>query len=168
MGSFLVMFLAMITAFITLLTLPIRVIVRAIRGRRAFAQSREKRIVVLGIDGMEPILAEQYMKEGRLPNLSRLAEKGTYSRLQTTMPAMTPVAWPTFMTGCNPGKHNIFDFLNIDRRNYMPTLSSVHIGGATKTIRIGKYIIPVGKPDIRLLRKGKPFWKTLGEHGGFQ
>ena len=167
MGSFLVMFLAMITAFITLLTLPIRVIIRGIRGRRAFAQSREKRIVVLGIDGMEPSLAEQYMKEGRLPNLSRLAEKGTYSRLQTTMPAMTPVAWPTFMTGCNPGKHNIFDFLNIDRRNYMPTLSSVHIGGATKTIKIGKYIIPVGKPDIRLLRKGKPFWKTLGEHGVF-
>ncbi len=167
LGSFMVFFLAMLSAIATLFTWPIRWVVRGVRGRRAFSRSRVKRVVVLGIDGMDPSLTEKYMAEGQLPHLSKLAEMGCYTKLRTTIPAMTPVAWSTFLTGCNPGKHNIFDFLDVDRRNYMPTLSSVHIGGSTRTIKLGKYLIPIGKPDMRLLRKGKPFWATLGEHGIF-
>jgi predicted AlkP superfamily phosphohydrolase/phosphomutase len=166
-SSLFVILWTMLLAFLTFLIWPIRWVIRSIRGRQAYARSRVKRVVVLGLDGMEPTLVEQYMAEGRLPNLSKLAKHGTYKRLATTIPAMTPVAWSTFMTGCNPGKHNIFDFLSVDRRNYLPMLSSVHIGGATRTLKVGKYVIPLGKPDIRLLRKGKPFWTTLGEHGIF-
>ncbi|MBN2561198.1 MAG: alkaline phosphatase family protein [Phycisphaerae bacterium] len=154
-------------AFLTLLIWPIRWVIRAIKGRRAFAKSRIKRVVVLGLDGMEPTLTEKYMAEGKLPNLAKLAEQGTYKRLGTTLPPLTPVAWSTFLTGCNPGKHNIFDFLTVDRRHYLPELSSVYVGGTTKTLKLGKYLIPLGKPDIRMLRKGKPFWKDLGEHGIF-
>ncbi|HVP12214.1 MAG TPA: alkaline phosphatase family protein [Phycisphaerae bacterium] len=166
-SSLFVILWTMLLAFLTLLIWPIRWVLRAVRGRRAFARSRVNRVVVLGLDGMEPTLVEQYMAEGRLPNFSKLARHGTYKRLETTIPAMTPVAWSTFMTGCNPGKHNVFDFLTVDRRNYLPMLSSVHIGGATRSIKLGKYVFPLGKPDIRLLRKGKPFWSTLGEHGIF-
>jgi len=166
-SSLLVILWTLLLAFLTLLIWPIRWIIRAIKGRRAFAHSRVKRVVVLGLDGMEPTLAEKYMAEGKLPNLSKLAEQGSYRRLGTTLPALTPVAWSTFLTGCNPGKHNVFDFLTVDRRNYLPELSSVHIGGTTRTLKLGKYSIPLGKPDIRLLRKGKPFWKDLGEHGIF-
>lgn len=166
-SSLFVILWTILLAFLALLAWPIRWVIRSIRGRRAYAKSRVNRVVVLGLDGMEPTLAEQYMAEGRLPNLSKLAKQGTYKRLGTTIPAMTPVAWSTFLTGCNPGKHNVFDFLSVDRRNYLPILSSVHIGEPSRTIRLGKYIIPLGKPDIRLLRKGKPFWRTLGEHGIF-
>ena len=52
------------------------------------------------------------MAEGKLPNLARLRATGGYERLRTTYPALSPVAWSTFATGVNPGKHNIFDFLN--------------------------------------------------------
>jgi predicted AlkP superfamily phosphohydrolase/phosphomutase len=166
-SSLFVILWTILLAFLALLSWPIRWVIRSIRGRRAFAKSRVMRIVVLGLDGMEPTLAEQYMAEGRLPNLSKLAKQGTYKRLGTTTPAMTPVAWSTFLTGCNPGKHNVFDFLTVDRRNYLPILSSVHIGEPSRTVRLGKYVIPLGKADIRLLRKGIPFWKTLGEHGIF-
>ncbi|MEK6642313.1 MAG: alkaline phosphatase family protein, partial [Planctomycetota bacterium] len=78
-----------------------------------------------------------------------------------------PVAWSSFLSGVNPGKHNIYDFLNSVRRTYLPNLSSVSIHAPTKSFRIGKYTIPLNKPEIRLLRKGKPFWNTLGEHGIF-
>ncbi len=166
-SSLAVIFWTMLLAVLALLTWPIRWVIRAIRGHRAFARSRVKRVVVLGLDGMEPTLVEKYLAEGRLPNLARLAAQGVYQRLGTTLPPLTPVAWSTFLTGCNPGKHNIFDFLSVDRRNYLPILSSVHIGGTTKTLKIGKYLIPRGKPDIRLLRKGRPFWKDLGDHGIF-
>ena len=146
---------------------PFRWFLRFLRGRRAHARARVKRFVILGLDGMEPTLAERYMAEGKLPNLSKLKEQGTYSRLATTLPPLSPVAWSTFLTGCNPGKHAIFDFLTRDKRNYMPALSSVNIRPPSRTLKLGPYRIPLGKADIRLLRKGKPFWNVLGEHGIF-
>jgi len=160
-------FLALLSGFTAIFLWPVRWLVRSMRGRRAMARARVKRVVILGLDGMEPTLAEKYMAEGKMPNLTRLKEKGTYSRLGTTAPPLSPVAWSTFLTGCNPGKHNIFDFLTRNPRNYLPALSSVSIRESTKALKIGKYRIPLGKPDIRLLRKGTPFWNVLGDHGIF-
>ena len=166
-GSFLVMFTALLSAVLALFTWPIRYIIRARRGRAAFARSRVKKIVILGLDGLDPVLTEKFMAEGKLPNFAGLREKGCFKPLATTIPAISPVAWSSFQTGSNPGKHNIFDFLTRDKQNYQPRLSSVDIRGPRRKISIGKYQFPLGKADIRLLRKSKPFWKTLGEHGIF-
>ncbi len=160
-------FVAFFSGLAAIFLWPFRWMVRAIRGRRALAKARVERVVILGLDGMEPSLAERFMAEGKLPNLSRLARQGCYKKLGTTLPPLSPVAWSTFSTGCNPGKHNIFDFLTRDKRSYMPVLSSVKITGATRSVKIGPYRIPLGKPDIRMLRRGKPFWNVLGEHGIF-
>ncbi|MBI5763022.1 MAG: alkaline phosphatase family protein [Planctomycetes bacterium] len=157
----------MFLAFLTLLIWPIRWVIRSIRGRRAFARAKVRRLVILGLDGMEPSLVDRFMAAGKMPNLKRLKEKGCYRLLGTTTPPLSPVAWSSFLTGVNPGKHNIYDFLNSDRRTYLPNLSSVSIHAPTKSFRLGKYTIPLNKPEIRLLRKGKPFWNTLGEHGIF-
>ncbi len=165
--SLLAVFLAFFSGLVAIVLWPFRWTIRAIRGRRAHANARIKRFVVLGLDGMEPTLAEKYMAEGKMPNLSRLKEEGTFSRLGTTLPPLSPVAWSTFLTGCNPGKHNTFDFLTRDKRSYQPLLSSVRIRGSSRTLKLGPYRIPIGKPDIRLLRRGKPFWNILGEHGIF-
>jgi len=154
LSSAFVIVLAMASAVLMLFTWPIRWCLRAYKGRRAHARARVRRVVIIGLDGMDPALVEQYMADGRLPNLSRLRGKGCYRRLGTTLPALTPVAWASFLTGSNPGKHNVFDFLTRDKRTYLPALSSVHISGGRK-------------PSIRLLRKGKPFWNVLGEHGIF-
>ncbi|MCK4340826.1 MAG: alkaline phosphatase family protein [Phycisphaerae bacterium] len=160
-------FIAFFSALGALLLWPFRWLIRAVRQRRAHAQARVKRFVVLGLDGLETTLVERYMDEGKLPNFARLRELGVYRKLGTTAPALTPVAWSSFLTGCNPGKHNVFDFLTRDKKSYLPVLSSAYIGPPRKTLNIGKYRIPLGKPDIRQLRKGKPFWNTLGEHGIF-
>jgi predicted AlkP superfamily phosphohydrolase/phosphomutase len=123
--------------------------------------------VILGFDGMDPELADRFMNEGKLPNLAKLRDKGTFTRLRTTYPAISPVAWSTFMTGVNPGKHNIYDFLARDTRNYLPFLSSAEIKGPKRHIKIGKYSIPFGKTEIRAMRKGTPFWHWLGKAGIF-
>ncbi|MFH0980035.1 MAG: alkaline phosphatase family protein [Planctomycetota bacterium] len=154
LSSALVIVGAMASAVLMLFTWPIRWCIRAYKGRKAHARARVKRVVIIGLDGMEPTLVEQYMGEGRMPHLARLRERGCYRRLGTTLPALTPVAWASFLTGSNPGKHNVFDFLTRDKRTYLPALSSVHISG-------GK------KPSMALMRKGKPFWNILGEHGIF-
>jgi len=166
-GSFLVMFTAVLSGLLALFTWPIRHIIRAIRGRRVFARSRVKRFVILGLDGMDAALTGKFLAEGKLPNLSKLSEQGCFKPLATTVPSMSPVAWSSFQTGVNPGKHNIFDFLTRDKQTYLPKLSSVDIREPRRKIRLSKYQFPLGKADIRMLRKGKQFWKTLGEHGIF-
>jgi hypothetical protein len=133
----------------------------------AYGKATFERAVILGFDGMDPELADRFMKEGRLPNLAKLRDKGTFSKLRTTFPAISPVAWSTFMTGVNPGKHNIYDFLARDTSNYLPYLSSAEIKGPKRHIKIGKYSIPFGKTEIKAMRKGTPFWHWLGNAGIF-
>ena len=167
MGSFLAVFSAVLAGMLAVFTWPIRYLIRSIRYRRAFQRSRIKRCVILGLDGMDPVVAGKLMDEGKLPNLARLRDEGTFLPLATTVPSMSPVAWSSFQTGTNPGKHNIYDFLTRDKKTYLPMLSSVEIRGPKRIVKIGSLSLPIGKPDIRLLRKGKPFWVTLGEHGIF-
>ena len=165
LSSFLVLFLTFLLALFSLLSWPFRFVWKAIRGQRAYKKGPIGRLVVLGLDGLEPTLAEKFMAEGKLPNLARLKKDGTYARLRTTIPAISPVAWSSFMTGSEPSKHNIFDFLSRDPRTYLPDLSSARIGKSKRTLAIGKYLIPLSKPEIRGLRKSVPFWKILGEKG---
>jgi len=166
-GSFLVMFTVLISAVLAVFTWPVRYLIRSIRGRHAFAHSRVSKLVILGLDGLDPNLAEKFMAQGRLPNFSRLAKLGCFKRLATTVPSISPVAWSSFQTGTNPGKHNIFDFLTRDRQSYLPKLSSVDIRPPRRYLSLGKYRWPLGRADIRLLRKSMPFWKVLGRHGIF-
>ena len=102
---------------------------------------------------------------GRLPNFSRLAKTGCYRRLRTTFPSVSPVAWSSFSTGTHPARHNIFDFLDRDRRTYLPrAVVHAHRQGRSASSASARYRIPRQRPELRLLRKSKPFWTILGEH----
>ena len=69
------------------------------------------RLLIIGIDGATFDLIRPWSDEGYLPNLKRLADGGVHGELASTLPPVTSPAWPTFMTGCNPGKHGVFDFI---------------------------------------------------------
>jgi predicted AlkP superfamily phosphohydrolase/phosphomutase len=167
LSSFLVLFLTFFLAVFSFLSWPFRLLVRLIKGRKALQGSLVDRVAIVGLDGLEPSLAEKFMAEGKLPHFSLLKKDGTYARLQTTTPAISPVAWSSFMTGSEPSKHNIFDFLSRDPKTYLPSLSSAYIGRPKRILSFGKYAIPLSKPEIRGMRKSVPFWKTLGEAGIF-
>lgn len=161
-SSFFAVFLTVVIVFLVLLIWPFRKLWRLIRlGRKP--KTRVKRLIVVGLDGQEPKITDRLMAEGKLPNFQRLAERGSYLPIQTTYPAVSPVAWSSFATGTHPAKHNIFDFLSRDRKTYLPLMSSTEIGKLEKYLKIGKYRIPLHKPELRLLRKSKPFWTLLGE-----
>src|SRR5437764_14533870 len=66
------------------------------------------------------------LERGELPNLARIKRSGSYSRLKTTYPAQTPVAWSSFATGTNPGGHGIFDFISRDPATYLPDAGLSH------------------------------------------
>ncbi|MGB0045731.1 MAG: alkaline phosphatase family protein [Terriglobales bacterium] len=167
LSSFWAIFVAFLYSFYALMTWPFRQLFRFIRRRNAYGKATFERAVILGFDGMDPDLADRFMREGRLPNLAKLRDKGTFRKLRTTFPPISPVAWSTFMTGVNPGKHNIYDFLARDTSNYLPFLSSAEIKGPKRHIKIGKYSIPFGKTEIKAMRKGTPFWHWLGNAGIF-
>ncbi len=167
LSSFLVLFLTFFLALFSLLSWPFRLIIRLLKGQKAYRKSLADRLVIVGLDGMEPTLVEKFMSQGKLPNLSSLKQSGCYARLATTIPAISPVAWSSFMTGSHPAKHNIFDFLSRNPRSYLPELSSAHIGAPKRYIPLGKYRIPLSKPVIRGMRKSIPFWKILGDAGVF-
>ncbi len=117
-GSFFAVFAAVFSAFVTMLTWPLRLLSRTVFGWRALRRSRVRRVVILGLDGMDHGLSEKMLDEGKLPNLAALRDEGCFRPLGSTVPPISPVAWSTFQTGVNPGKHNIFDFLTPDLRTY--------------------------------------------------
>ncbi len=166
-SSFLVVLITLFLALFTLLTWPIRWAIQTLRRQTALRKSRVRRVIVLGLDGQDPNLTEKLMEQGELPNFKKLREAGSYSRLGTSLPAESPVAWSCFQTGSNPGKHRVFDFLVPNRKSYLPELCSARIEPPRRNLRIGPYQIPLGKPLIQFERKSQSFWKILGDHGIF-
>jgi predicted AlkP superfamily phosphohydrolase/phosphomutase len=146
----------------SLLIWPFRAVWRRLRHGKP-PRPWIRRLVIMGFDGQDPKLTSRFMAEGKLPNFEKLAKSGCYHPLQTTFPSISPVAWSSFCTGTQPGKHNIFDFLNRDLHTYLPRLSSTQIDAPERALRIGRFRIPLGTPAVRLLRKSKPFWTVLGE-----
>ena len=167
LGSAFVFILAFGMAFLTLAFWPLQWVWRKLRGKKISKKARTRRVVIVGLDGLEPSLVERYMQEGMLPNFSALKQEGGYSKLGSTLPPVSPVAWSTFQTGVNPGAHNIFDFLTRDKRFCMPNLSSTKTEPPKKFLHLGKFIYPLGKAKISILRKSQPFWKVLGKYGVF-
>ncbi|MFO7891077.1 MAG: alkaline phosphatase family protein [bacterium] len=167
LSSLIALLISFILALFSFLTLPIKILIRIFKRKKYKKKSVIPRIVVVGYDGLDPDLCDKYMSQGKMPNFKKLKEKGCYKRLGTTYPSLSPVAWSSFATGVNPARHKIYDFLMRNPKTYLPELSSSQVHPPSKTIRIGKYHIPLGKPSISFLRKSKSFWKILGDNGVF-
>jgi predicted AlkP superfamily phosphohydrolase/phosphomutase len=90
----------------------------------AFPLFGQQKVIVLGFDGVDAKLVEQWMNEGKLPNMARLRAAGTFRPLRPTVPAQTPVSWSTFSTGIDPGRTGIFDFLRRDPKTYLPVFAA--------------------------------------------
>jgi predicted AlkP superfamily phosphohydrolase/phosphomutase len=164
LGSFLTLLGGLLLGLISVLLWPFRIAWCALTGRQGYKYAKIRKLIFLGLDGLDPSLAERYMAEGKLPNLTRLRDMGCFHRLRTTFPALSPVAWSTFATGVNPARHNMFDFLNRNLRSYMPELSSTRVREPERVLSFGKYRIPLSRPLVEMRRKSRTFWQILGRH----
>ena len=92
--------------------------------------SDQYRVLVLGLDGATFDLLLPWVERGELPALGRLIGQGARSPLRSTIPPITPCAWSSFMTGMNPGKHGLFDFVErtADGRNFRFTNAASRCG----------------------------------------
>lgn len=101
----------------------------------------DKKVLVIGLDAATFDIARPLMEKGKLPNLSRMCRNGVCGELQTTIPPLSPIAWTTFATGKNAGKHGVFSFTEQRPGNY-----AIRFVNARS-------------------RKARPIWSILSDYG---
>jgi predicted AlkP superfamily phosphohydrolase/phosphomutase len=142
------------------------------------SQSRVSRaagtkVIVIGIDGMDPRLCERMIAAGQLPNLERLRSAGGYSRLGSSMPPQSPVAWANFINGAGPGSHGIFDFIHRHpHQQCAPFYSAAETVPGEGHWEVGEHCLQLDfwpfnhrPPSTVLRRQGEPFWDFLDAAG---
>lgn len=134
-------------------------------------------MIVLGMDGLDPVLLRRFMDDGKLPNFSALAQRGTFMPLETAMPPQSPVAWSNFISGARPDTHMIWDFIHRDpapQHTTLPILPFQSTGDVQaielpwykeliKTVPwLGGTQLPVvATSTIESSRRGPAFWEDL-------
>ncbi len=127
--------------------------------------NENRRVIIIGIDGLDPKLLERFIADGRLPNFKQLVSQGDLKPLETSMPPLSPVAWSNFITGMKSGGHGIFDFIHRDPETYLPYDSIYRVGQPGRSLGFGTWVIPFSGGEVELLRKGQAFWEILEDEG---
>jgi predicted AlkP superfamily phosphohydrolase/phosphomutase len=122
------------------------------------------KLIILGIDGMDPQLLKQFIRQGKMPNFAKLAQEGSFRELTTSIPPQSPVAWSNLITGMNAGGHGIFDFIHRDPKTLQLYFSTSRVAAPKHTIHLGNWLLPLGSGTAEQLRKGKAFWQILDDH----
>ena len=102
-----------------------------------------KKVLFIGLDGATFDVLDPLIEKGLMPRLKQFIAEGVRGPLETTIPPITPTAWVSWMTGKNPGKHGVFEFL---------------------LRRKGSGALPDTPVNSRS-RDGLPFWDLLGQMG---
>jgi predicted AlkP superfamily phosphohydrolase/phosphomutase len=110
-----------------------------------------RRILLIGLDGATFTILDPLLRSGVMPFLAQAVSRGVRARLQSVIPALTPPAWTSLMTGKRPGEHGVFDFFQKDAPNshYLRFASSSDIGSETiwsLASRSGKRVISLNFP----------------------
>jgi predicted AlkP superfamily phosphohydrolase/phosphomutase len=142
-------------------------------GVNRVSRSFGKKVIVIGIDGMDPRLCRKLMQTGRMPNMAKLAAAGAFSELATSMPPQSPVAWANFINGNGPGSHGIFDFIHRHpHEQCAPFFSAAETLPGEGFLEVGDHRLTLDfwpfhhKPAATVLqRKGMPFWDFLDQQG---
>lgn len=125
----------------------------------------DQKLIILGIDGMDPQLLKQFIQQGKMPNFSKLMQQGSFRELTSSIPPQSPVAWSNLITGMNAGGHGLFDFIHRDPKTMQLYFSASRVEGPKHAIHLGNWVIPLGGGSADQLRKGTAFWEILDQHG---
>jgi len=104
------------------------------------------RVIVLGIDGADPVAIDQFLAEGKLPNFARLRRDGAYGTLKSSKPMLSPILWTTIATGRPPADHGIGHFVAVNEQTgeQLPVTSQMRrvqaiwnvVSGAGRTVDV--------------------------------
>jgi predicted AlkP superfamily phosphohydrolase/phosphomutase/Tfp pilus assembly protein PilF len=80
------------------------------------SKQSSSRLIVLGLDGMDPEALDLLMSEGKMPNFAKLRQQGAYGRLISSKPMLSPILWTTIATGKTPDEHKIGHFVAVNEK----------------------------------------------------
>lgn len=92
---------------------------------RRSARPSPPRMILLGFDGLDNLLLDRLIAEGKLPNFQTLREEGAWGDLRTIQPMLSPIVWTSVTTGRHPETHWIFHFFEEDEKGKMRPASSL-------------------------------------------
>jgi predicted AlkP superfamily phosphohydrolase/phosphomutase len=126
----------------------------------------DTRVVVFGVDGLDPEMLQERIDRGMMPNFKKLVEGGAnFQSLQTSWPPQSPVAWSNFISGTNPGKHGLYDFIHVNRETYGIGSSMVESDPVGMEMTLFGFDIPLTGGDVRSSRKAPAFWQSMSAQG---
>ena len=123
--------------------------------KRLLGKSPENaRLFVLSLDGVSHSFVLGAVKSGLMPNMARLLREGSWARMNSVLPTVSTVAWATYMTGVNPGKHGIFGFVDREPNPFaafIPTAKDLKASSLWEMIsrggkRVGVMNVPLTYP----------------------
>ena len=120
-----------------------------------------QRLVILGFDGLDPDLVEQFIADGKLPHFESLVGDAGLHRLETTVSSESEPAWASFATGLSPAGHAVFDARVRNPSSYATRPGLVE----REPARFLLNYFPMQAPTVRSTRAGTPFWVTAGRAG---
>ncbi|MBN1460761.1 MAG: alkaline phosphatase family protein [Armatimonadetes bacterium] len=134
-------------------------------GRFVAPAHGRQRLILLGIDGLDPNIMGRLLAQGQLPHLAQLRQLGGMREITSTVPPQSPVAWASAITGCDPGAHGICDFLGRDPQTYEPYDAIARVEPPRVTVPAGKWKLPLSSSHVESRRQGRAFWDLLSEQG---
>lgn len=102
---------------------------------------KERKVVLIGLDGTPYTLLKKYIADGTMPNLARIAAASSLKQMDVSIPEVSSTSWACFATGSNPAQHGIYGFLDLQPNTY-------------------KLYFPNSKNV-----KAPALWEVLGSHG---
>src|SRR5688572_9275251 len=105
------------------------------------SEPKERKVVLIGLDGTPYTLLQKYIADGTMPNLARIAATSSLKQMDVSIPEVSSTSWACFATGSNPAQHGIYGFLDLQPNSY-------------------KLYFPNSKNV-----KAAALWELLGSHG---
>jgi predicted AlkP superfamily phosphohydrolase/phosphomutase/tetratricopeptide (TPR) repeat protein len=83
------------------------------------------KVLLVGVDGLDPLILDRLIGEGRLPTLARLRREGAYGPLRSREPILSPLVWTTIVTGRKPQDHGVLDFVEVGKDGAAAPITSL-------------------------------------------
>ena len=118
--------------------------------RQFNTDKNNKRLIIIGLDGVPYSLIQKYTSIGLMPNLRQLIEESQFIRMQSSIPDVSSVAWSSIITGKNPGEHGIFGFTEIEPCSYQyryPNFNDLKARSTKQKARLQR--IKIGRASCR-------------------
>ena len=116
-----------------------------------FRKKKSPRVMVVGIDGLPHSLSKKFIADGTFAFLGKLAKSGRLAKMKVSLPEISAVSWPTFMTGRNPGEHGIFGFTDLKPGSYQMVFPSF---ADLKTTTLWDRLGQAGKSSVVINQPG--------------